>query len=1135
MTERRPLPDEPARIAAETTFDRNIVVVAGAGTGKTTLLVNRLVHLLMKEPRPLELARVVALTFTNKAATEMKVRLRDRLLALIEPGGGAPEGGAVGLDDLRARYGLSADAVADRARAALKDLERAQIGTLHRFAAHLLRLYPIESGVDPSFREDDGSRFDEHFAAQWDWWLDAELGPAGPNHEAWRRVLAELSLDDVRSLASALCGELVPLDALRRQLAQAELPPALRDWFAAKRTRAAELLAAHDRPKRRKAEEMLAAAVELFARLEREGLQGLDGLDGDVREQLGRDPGSATKGWSEEAFAEAADLIRVAQSVLAVDVEWMAGLVGLLLPFVERVRASFLEQGWVSFDGLLARARVLLRDHPAIRARLKEEYQALLVDEFQDTDPAQYEIVLFLAEKAGRCAATWREVEPAPGKLCIVGDPKQSIYAFRRADIEAFDRVVELVRAAGGEVHKLDTNFRSHASVLDAVNGVFDRLFREEPHVQPANVPLVALPDRRAGFEAPGVELRLVVAEGEGTDSDGLAKLEAEALARWLAEEVLGRELLTDAKGRRVAVQPGHVALLFRKLTQSQDYLEALRRQGVPYVTDGEKHFYRRQEVVDLINLLRAVENPHDRLALVGLLRSPIGGVTDRELVELAERDGLDYRRPERLAAWSGPHAASVRQLYERLGELHREAGRRSLPEAVDLLFTRLPVLELAAASLHGEQAVANLLKLRRMAVELADRPTLTLAGFAELMAARQAEQPDEAESALAEESPEAVRVLTIHKAKGLEFPIVILPGLHQGTGGGRVPPAIAEDWSTGVLGLSVGGKCSLGAVLVADKARRREEAERRRLLYVGMTRARELLVLSGGRQERVGRGAFLSLLEEACGGSVWEEGDGLLVGRATVRKRISEEAERPPRPRRVRRGELRPPAGLPELAACWEVREAAWRAALAAPRRVTPSALEERGRATAAVPPGAGSVGERREPRVPPALIGTLLHRLLERWAFDRGPAQLDERLAEIGRGAIPPEWQDQASVILEELAGLMRTFVASPPYAELARATVLARECPFALAWGSGPLGPVMEGTVDILYRLDGRLWIADYKTDQVGERDLERRVEQDRPQAEIYREAVARALGEAEVWFRLIFVRAGRAVDVGGGGSA
>src|SRR5213592_4443105 len=194
------IPDEEARRLAETTFDRNVVVVAGAGTGKTTLLVNRLVHLLMREPNPAEITRIVALTFTNKAATEMKVRLHERLKALLvmepldrargpEPVEGqeraTTDPGAVRVEDLRERYGLSSDEIDRRAKSALGDLEKAQIGTLHSFAAHLLRLYPLESGVDPVFEtDDDGLRFEEHFAAQWELWLDSELGPNGSDIRA---------------------------------------------------------------------------------------------------------------------------------------------------------------------------------------------------------------------------------------------------------------------------------------------------------------------------------------------------------------------------------------------------------------------------------------------------------------------------------------------------------------------------------------------------------------------------------------------------------------------------------------------------------------------------------------------------------------------------------------------------------------------------------------------------------------------------------------------------------------------------------------------------------------------------------------------------------------------------------------
>ncbi|HSN05159.1 MAG TPA: UvrD-helicase domain-containing protein, partial [Nitrospira sp.] len=213
------IPDKPARESAETTFDRNVVVVAGAGTGKTTLLVNRLVHALIKEPRPVSITQIVALTFTNKAATEMKVRLRERLLVLAHPE--APpvsDGGAVSMEDLRQRYGLSTDEIAARAASALRDLEKAQIGTLHSFAAHLLRLHPLESGVDPVFQEDDGLRFEEHFSAAWDVWIDRELSRQGAHHELWRVVLGATTIDSLRDLTKALCSELVELGSLRQQI-----------------------------------------------------------------------------------------------------------------------------------------------------------------------------------------------------------------------------------------------------------------------------------------------------------------------------------------------------------------------------------------------------------------------------------------------------------------------------------------------------------------------------------------------------------------------------------------------------------------------------------------------------------------------------------------------------------------------------------------------------------------------------------------------------------------------------------------------------------------------------------------------------------------------------------------------------
>ena len=228
----------------------------------------------------------------------------------------------------------------------------------------------------------------------------------------------------------------------------------------------------------------------------------------------------------------------------------------------------------------------------------------------------------------------------------------------------------------------------------------------------------------------------------------------------------------------------GSDCITVSNLTQADAYLDALRRYDIPYLIEGEKHFYRRQEVIDLVNVLRVLEHPHDHIALLGVLRSPLGGLTDRDVYDLHEAGLFHYLNDAGTAQWSHPRADNVRLLYRRLAFLHQQVRPVPLPESIQAVFDELPVLELAAASLHGEQAVANLLKVKQTAAALLDRPYLTFSRFIDLMVTRLDEQPEEPESPLAEESSDAVQILTIHKAKGLEFSVVVLPGLHQGKGG---------------------------------------------------------------------------------------------------------------------------------------------------------------------------------------------------------------------------------------------------------------------------------------------------------------------------------------------------------------
>lgn len=1108
--------DRQVRESAETTFDRNVVVVAGAGTGKTTLLVNRMVHLLIKEPNPVAITQIVALTFTNKAATEMKIRLRERLAALADPkaeAGPSADRGAVSVAELRARYGLSTDEMVRRAAVALHDLEKAQIGTLHSFAAHLLRLHPLESGVDPVFQEDDGLRFEEHFTMAWDIWIDRELSRLGTHHPLWRTLLGSATLESFRSLTVSLCSELVELEAIQQQLEVTQVSPMLTQWLSQTVDRAQTLLAAHDRPKRRKVEQMLASTVSLIRLLVEQGPLGIQELPASEREWLTKDPGTCVAGWEKAEFSEASSLIVMAQQLLSVDHHFFKSLLRLITPLVLDIRASFLQKGWVSFDGLLARARKLLRDYPGVRKRIKEEYRAVLVDEFQDTDPVQYEIILAVSERQGSHATNWQDIALEPGKLFIVGDPKQSIYAFRRADIEAFDRVVQKIESDHGMIQTLTTNFRSDAAVLGPVNEVFDRLFERRPLVQPANVRLEIHPQRCPANLAPGVRLHIVAPHGEeeSFNAASATRAEGDVLARWLKEEVLSRP----------NVKAGQVALLFRKLTQADSYLDALRRYNIPYLIEGEKHFYRRQEVIDLINVLRVLDHPHDSVALAGVLRAPLGGLTDRELYDLRQAGLFDYLNPTPLESWPHPRAPVVQRFYRHLASLHHEVAALPLAEAVQLIFDRLPVLDIAAASLHGEQAVANLLKIKQTAAVLSDRPHLTLSGFVDLMVTRLEEQPDEAESPLAEESSDAVQVLTIHKAKGLEFSVVVLPGLHQGSGRERAIPNITYDWSSGTYGLALGDRHTLGSVLVHEKFKVREEAERRRVLYVGMTRAKEVLLLSGGITARSMGDNVLDLLQEIGEGEVGAAStEALKIGASAIPQRVVTASDRT----WSRRSLATPSAGSaidPALiAGLWKERQSRWTKARAAVVHATPTTRESE---TGPIPRRSTQGGQ---DRAIGQLVGVLAHRILERWDFTQDPRRLVEQIAPTLQTSLTVDEQSLVPALTESLGNLFATFGRSEAYTRLRSATILGREVPFVMPWEQGQ---VMAGIIDVIYRLDDRLWIADYKTDAVTAEDAPTKAETYRRQAEIYKTAVQKSLGISSVTFQFLFLRSGVAVAI------
>jgi ATP-dependent helicase/nuclease subunit A len=1126
------LPDALDRRIAVETFDRNLVVTAGAGTGKTTLLVDRLVHLLLRNPDPFHITEIVALTFTNKAANEMRQRLRDRLQAYLEADlrNEPLEDGQKKLqqqvESLIQRYQLSKDELDRRVHEALRNLERADIGTIHSFAATLLRLYPLEAGVDPQFHEDEGSQFERIFDQQWNLWLDQELSLKSSRAGDWRKVLKQLSLEQVKDLAKSLCAETVQLDPLQPDKPRQAV---LRSWLRALIDSAAGLRQRH--PEDRVNERLVRAAQMIIQTFLDSGDCSETTLAEQMAYLLERSVDRETKGWTERDVEEARNLVRAAKGLCKVDEDLIHLVRQLLVPYAGGLREIFVHEGFISFDGLLIRARNLVRDHLRVRQELKRQYRTILIDEFQDTDPIQYEILLYLAEQPGNSATDWRKVKLTDGKVFVVGDPKQSIYAFRRADIEAYLEVVEkIIKAQNGVECRLTTNFRSDEAIIAVINGVFSLLIQEQSGLQPRYIGIQPAPQRNSLVPGkdekslPRVTVRKIVAPDEDVNAETARRLEGESVAAWLKEEVLDSTSFVNAEGEQVRAQPKDVAILFRKLTGIHDYLEPLRRRGIRYVVEGERHFYAAKEIIDAVNLLRAIENPNDRLALAGVLRSPIGGATDQDIYDLHRRDLLDYRRSEEVTAKNFP--STFAELYCTLAKLHADCRILPVGDAVSHIFATLPLKLWAACYFHGEQAVGNVEKLRRQAEVLGrEDSAMTFKAAIRQLQQRVLDVKDEGESVLAEEDFDAVRIMSIHKSKGLEFPIVVLAGCHAGIDGRQKRPAEALfDWSSGLSGMHVGPFTDLAGVYISEKNRLRAEEETKRVLYVAMTRAREHLTVSIGPSSKRSAGNFARMLDEALLDRIGAAAQSTTVeiGPGRLEVEVVEASLTAPGPAARKKNAAEIKRDWRPYIDIWQRRGQICRAALNSPAFVTPTLLKRQEQELAEA---VETTQRAAQGRTPAMLVGELAHRFLEGWDFGGDEKLFHSQLGPFLRAWLPSEYRANLSSIGEDLKTILDRFLNSGIYAELSKAQILGREVPLLMPWK----GQIMEGVIDLIYERNGLLYLADYKTDRIERKDLRLSAEPYRQQAEIYSEAARRSLKREVAAFKLIFLRLGEAVDV------
>ncbi|HKQ61212.1 MAG TPA: UvrD-helicase domain-containing protein [Candidatus Polarisedimenticolaceae bacterium] len=1051
--------DAQARRRGATDFDTNLLVEAGAGTGKTSLLVERVLNALGSQV--CLMGGIAAITFTEKAAGEMRRRLaleleRLRAIARAElPVDDASEAGRA-FAHLR-RQDHAAEQIAARALAALEQLDQATVTTLHQLCSQLLRDHPQQAGVDPGFVIDEGKHDESLGHEAWEAYLAAELGPAGARPDVWARLLAKVDLESLGALARSATGFDVPLECLdpgHGREAVARLLDA--EARSLSRTLAAFVERAVGMSPATTA--WFEAARRALAALEQAGLPGL-------RRHLEQDPPLRTRLESKDApkantllsGVSAAELERTAKETFdflrtlhLADDDTVAGLLDLVRPFVEQFREQFLRRGFVGFDGLLVLARNLLVRHRDVRRRLQQRYRQLLVDEFQDTDPLMYEIVLLLAQHEDDPAADAYAARLAPGRLFVVGDAKQSIYRFRRADYAAYRRAVERILTEGGERLLLTANHRSTHDVLDPVNRIFHPPLWEASPYQPPYEPVAAA--RGAAADRPGVELWSVELP-DGTRAGDRREAEGRLIAAEIERLVAEQECCYD-----------EIAILFRAFAPIAHYLRPLRERGIPFVVDGGKEFLDRPEVAQLMALLRTLSQPADEVALLAYLRSPAGAVPDTALAAFAASGGRwDWRQP------AAPAHAQIAACFAFLRELARKIRRLPADAAIRAVLRESNLGPFGAAAFEGAQRVANLRKLSTAAAELAGDGKLSLEQVEEAL--RDGRRIDLVTDApLADDAAEAVRITSIHRMKGLESRWLFVPDLAREdmVGPGRAPLRLSyDDAGTPLLALKAGGLHSSSWAWFARDHQRHDAAEEVRVLYVALTRARDRAILVAGPPPARGSARGLEALRAWGYDAAAPPADGetLADGRVLHRCRRA-----PPRPRASERQQP-----VDERAAV--ARYAAVRERLsetARPTFVSPSGLDDEPVGTGA---GSRDLGK---------ASGIAIHRLLQQWT--RAPlADPSRRLAELC-AELAPQLAVERAELEREAGEILAAFLGSELSDWLSKIRPLDRELPLLLRRDDGS---ILRGTLDLLYQDPrGGLVVADYKTDRDADDEALRR---------------------------------------------
>jgi exodeoxyribonuclease-5 len=861
------LSDAIHRRRALTDHSATLLVEAGAGTGKTSLLAGRVALLLASGVHP---RNVAAITFTELAASELLQRIQEYVRELVS--GNVPEPLQIAMPEDFAHEQSEPLSLAASAAEGLTDkqieslssaaaaLDELTCTTIHGFCQRLTTPYPIEGNVDPgAVMMDEGEADLNHKTLLRQWLRNRLEGPQADDPLAELLVIeGEQGLGLIEQLAEARRARRTAR-APEVTLTQSHIDEfrnsvtLFREWYAGVQKQGFEEPGTSQHISEF---EMLAESYTSglqvdtsFKRLWayahpphisamnkdscRFGPYRRKGKWADAAKCIGQ---SKSKGhqYNDEACAlyeSVAERLQILVGLAAESVQ--SQLISALDDFQASFPAFKRESALLDFDDLLYFARDLLRTHPSVRAALAERYQRILVDEFQDTDPLQSEILFLVCGEDG-ADKPWHEQQLRPGQLFLVGDPKQSVYRFRRADIRSYKQAKDAIQRQWPEnVLPITDNFRSRGPILDFVNQRF-----VAPLSSVGYEPLVST------VTCSGKEPFSIGRIPVGTDGSELKvhewrELEAQAVAQ-LCNKLIGKFTVPE-NNELVPCRPGDIALLAPTGTDLWIFERALEDLDIPIATQAGKGFFIRQEVHDLVAIARILSNSRDTLALGALLRGPLVGLTEQELLDIVA--GLPLRDGEygQLRLWTEtaeinhPLAAEVIRVLQGLG---RKAYQTSpfdiLSAAVEELHVRAILAQRHPR--YVERALANVERFLEMAKPYSVRG---LRVFADDMTRLWEEGEREVEGR-ADATHDAVHIVSIHSAKGLEWPVVIPINL-----------ITAVRSATGVLHRATDDTLHFGLKtlnppeyeLLKEVENRELGEERIRLLYVACTRARDLLV----------------------------------------------------------------------------------------------------------------------------------------------------------------------------------------------------------------------------------------------------------------------------------------------------